>query len=117
LDLAAKTQIRDAHKNAAEPVLEEALRLVPRRSGKLAGSLRAAGTLSGGRVSAGLARVPYAGPIHFGWPTRPNRSKGWRGGPIRPNPFLYDALDARRQQVLDVYETRVNEWIRRAGLD
>lgn len=107
LDRVTKSEIKDVHKAAAEPVKREAMTLVPKRSGALASTLRTAGLQSGGRVRAGLGRVPYAGPIHFGWPARN----------IRPQPFLYDALDDRRRQVVDVYEVRVNEWIRRADLD
>lgn len=106
-DNLTKQDIKGAHKDAAEPVKREALQLVPKRSGKLAGTLRTAGLASGGRVRAGLGRVPYAGPIHFGWPSRN----------IRPQPFLFDALDARRTQVVDVYERRVGEWLRRSDLD
>jgi len=84
----------------------------------LAGSIRTTGTKTGGYVRAGSRKaVPYAGPVHFGWPTRPNPAKGWRGGPIRPNPFLYDALDARREQVQDMFYKGITKVARKAGLN
>ena len=48
-------------------------------------------------VRAGFARVPYAGPIHF----------GWRKRNIQPQPFLYEALDKRRNEVFDRYNKEV----------
>lgn len=109
--------LKAAHKEAAELVAKQAAFLVPVRKGRLQASIRASGTQREGVVRAGTARVPYAGPIHFGWPTRPNKQRGWRGGPIRPQPFIYDAMDRRIGEVLRVYEDRVEELIRRADLD
>ena len=106
--------------DVAKVVADKAYNLAPLGTGKNAGRLRetirAAGTKTGGRVRAGLAKVPYAGPIHFGWATRPDSSKGWRGGPIAPNPFLYDALDDRRHEVLDTYFRGVKTLQRKRGL-
>lgn len=109
----AMKELKEANKQAAAVVVKDAVLLVPKRSGALAKSIRAAGLQSGAEVRAGRASVPYAGPIHFGWPNRPNKAKKWRGGPIRPNPFLYKAIDRRRGDVLKVYERRVNEAIAR----
>jgi hypothetical protein len=80
---------------------------VPRRSGLLESSIRSSGQASGGVVRSGSVGVPYAGPIHFGWP----------GHNIEPQPYLYDALDDRASQVVDVYEQRVNGLIKTYGLD
>jgi hypothetical protein len=91
---AARGDMKAAHLQAAEIVKVKAVQLVPVRSGRLLQTIRAAGAQKSGRVRAGFARVPYAGPIHFGWPARR----------ISPQPFLYDALDARRFEVRDAYE-------------
>lgn len=93
--------LKAIHEAAAKLVEDTADPLVPRRSGALAGTLRSSGTKTGARVKAGFKRVPYAGPIHFGWPARG----------IRPQPFLYDALDRRRSEVVDLYEDRVDKLI------
>lgn len=39
-----------------------------------------------------------------------------RGGPIKPNPFIYRAIDARRQDVLDRYEASLEARARIEGL-
>jgi hypothetical protein len=44
-------------------------------------------------IVSGRGGVEYAGPIHFGWPKKR----------IRPNPFIYDAIDGRRQEVAQRY--------------
>jgi hypothetical protein len=71
--------------------------------GSLKGTLRSGASSRAGVVRIGKKLVPYAGPVHFGWPSRPNLSKGWRGGPIPPDTFLYDALDERRGEVEDAF--------------
>ena len=78
-------------------IVPEALSRVPRRSGRLAASIRSSATVKSGVVRAGGAKLPYAKPIHFGWPKHN----------ISPQPFLYEALDARRSAVIDAYVERV----------
>ena len=91
--------------SAAKVVAERGVDLAPVRSGNLRDTIRAAGQQAFGVVRAGnRGDVPYAAPVHWGWGTRPNWAKGWRGGPIAPNPFLYDALDDRRDEVVETYE-------------
>jgi hypothetical protein len=101
-----KNEMKDTHKEAAEVVVMGAKRLVPYRTGALAASIRALATKSSGRVRAGSASVPYAGPIHFGWPARA----------IVPNPFIYDALDDRRDDIRELYDERIDELIRKYDL-
>ena len=55
--------------------------MAPHRSGTLAGSVRGNQAKTMAAVRAGGARVPYAGPIHWGWPRRN----------IAAQPFLVDA--------------------------
>lgn len=99
----AVESLKQTNKQAADLVADTARPEIPVRSGRLKGTLRTTGTMRGGVVRLGRKAVPYAGPIHFGWPNRPDAAKGWRGGPIAPNPFLYDAMDKRVQDVMDVY--------------
>ena len=86
--------IRQSHKKIADVVTPTARRDVPVRNGKLKASIRPAGTLSKAEVRAGGARVPYAGPIHGGWPARN----------IAPNPFLTDAVSERYRDVIETLE-------------
>ena len=92
--------------DVATLVSDRAKDIVPRRTGNLADTIRPAGTKTAGRVRAGFKRVPYAGVIHFGFPARG----------IKPQPFLYDALDQRRGEVFDAYFKGVKEIQRKAGL-
>ena len=109
-DAAAKkgmqADLKGAYRTAARAVEVQAKMEAPRRSGRLAGSIKAKGTTTGASIVAGgLKSVPYAGPIHYGWPSRPNKSKGWRGGPIAANPFLtraaYGSIDIVRDVLAD----------------
>jgi len=101
-----KNELKDTHKAAAEIVVLGAKRYVPYRTGRLANSIRAIATQSSGRVRVGSAAVPYAGPIHFGWPARK----------ITPNPFVYDAMDTRVEEIRGLYEKRIMELIERYDL-
>ena len=101
-----KDELKDTHKAAAEIVVMGAKRYVPYRTGALANSIRAIATQSSGRVRVGSARVPYAGPIHFGWPARR----------ITPNPFVYEAMDERVEVIRGLYEKRVMELIEKYDL-
>jgi hypothetical protein len=82
---------------AAQIVAKQAKTGVPKDTGLLDSTIRAAGQAAAGVVRAGAARAPYAGPIHFGWPARN----------IEAVPFLYDALDDRRSEVLSAYEAAI----------
>jgi len=99
----AVASLKQTNKEAADLVADTARPDIPVRSGRLKGTLRTTGTMRGGVVRMGRKAVPYAGPVHFGWPNRPNPAKGWRGGPIRPNPFLYEAMDKRVGEVMAIY--------------
>ena len=63
--------LKGLHQDLAEMVMDRAVALAPVRTGRLKQTIRASGTKTAGRVRAGYKRVPYAGNIHFGWPTRP----------------------------------------------
>jgi hypothetical protein len=110
------SQVKRVHFESAQVIERRAEVLVPRRTGALAGTIRSTGTKRGGYVRAGKKSVPYAGPIHFGWPNRPNNAKEWRGGPIQPNPFLYAALESRRADVEERFWKALNKAQKRAGL-
>lgn len=99
-DTELKKTLRDSNKSAAQIVADEAQNTVPRRSGRLAGTIKAKGGQRDGSVKAGTgSRVPYAAPIHF----------GWRARNITPNPFLYEAQDRRRAEVIRFYESALDD--------
>lgn len=92
------SDLKDANQAAGQVVVEEARSIVPKLSGRLEGSIRASRAKGSATVKAGGAQLPYAGVIHFGWP----------GHNIDPNPFLYDALDARRNEVIAAYQDAID---------
>jgi hypothetical protein len=98
--------LKVAHAEAAKIVERQAEAIAPRRSGRLAASVRSSGQARQGIVRAGKAAVPYAGVIHFGWAARN----------IAPQPYLYDALDARRAEVIATYNGHVNKLIKKNDL-
>lgn len=93
LEPEAAAGFRQAGYASATIVADEAKTIVPVLTGRLRDTIRAALIESGGKVRAGIKSVPYAGPIHFGWGRRN----------ITPQPFLYSAIDSRRDEVLDTY--------------
>ncbi len=102
----AKAGLKDVNVEVAEIVARAAVTRVPSRSGALRETVRAAGAQTRASVKAGFKKVPYAGVIHFGWPARK----------IAPQPFLYDALDARRDEVVDTYANGMADLLRKNGL-
>jgi len=78
----------------------------PRETGNLAGTLRAGRGKTKAVVRAGGARAPYAGPVHYGWPARN----------IPANPFLTDALQRTRPQLLATLDKGLTDLLRRADL-
>ena len=98
--------LKELHTDLAKIVADRASQLAPVKSGKLRDTIRESGTKTAGRGRSGFKRVPYAGVIHFGFPARG----------IKPQPFLYDALDQRRDEVLDRYFQGVKKIQKKAGL-
>jgi hypothetical protein len=105
--------LKTTHRQVAGIVATEARRLAPKRTGKLAGTVRPLAGQRYARVAIGNNRktasgVPYAGPVYWGWPRTspalkhvapnfrtftPHADPKWF---IRPNEFVLDA--ARRTE-------------------
>ena len=101
-----KTEFLETNKQVAEIIIGESKKYVPVLSGNLAANIRNASTKKAAKVRAGSVAVPYAGPIHFGWPSRA----------IKPNPFFYDAIDRRRNEVTQRYASLVDSLITKYDL-
>lgn len=95
LDADLPKELNKVAKASADVVAQEARVLAPKLSGKLAAAIKPLGQAKGGLVKVG--GLPYHRVIHFGW-ARHN---------ISPRPFLYDALDARRDEVVEKFEREV----------
>jgi len=89
--------LKDANAAASAMVAREGASRAPRRSGALAASVRGSRQAARAVVAVGGARVPYAGPIHWGWPAR--------GIPRRP--FVLEAAEATQASWLAEYEAEI----------
>lgn len=89
--------LRDAHAAAARIVVGGTI--APSRTGTLAGSVRGSGTKTASIVRAGSKRVPYAGPIHW----------GWRRRNIEPQPFLTTAAAATEPRWVGLFVEAMND--------
>jgi HK97 gp10 family phage protein len=98
LDLA---DLKAAHAKIAALVLADAAANAPVRTGRLAATVRASATPSYAVVRAGRAAVPYAAPIHWGW-----RARG-----IQQQPFLQDAIESNRDEVVGIMLHKLTEII------
>lgn len=76
------SEFAEASRNTASIVTFGAMSRAPKRSGNLAASIRSGKGKNRVVVYAGGASVPYAGPIHWGWP----------GHGISDNPFILNAM-------------------------
>lgn len=102
---AAKKELREASKEAATMVRNAAVPLAPRgKTRRLAKSVGVVVSQTTAAVKAGSAtRVPYAGPVHFGWPLRG----------IAAQPFLYRAMKGRLRAIRQNYERRIERLAQR----
>lgn len=92
-------QMKDAHAAAARIAAAAARGKTPvGETGNLAASVRSSGTTTAGILRAGKASVPYAGPIHWGWPSRN----------ITAQPFLADGASSTEPVWVEAYAQAVN---------
>lgn len=64
------SDMKDANADVANYVASASKSAAPTVSGKLAATVRGNRAAASAVVRAGGAAVPYAGPIHWGWPAR-----------------------------------------------
>jgi hypothetical protein len=92
-------ELKAVSKDAAEIVASESRTMAPVLTGRLRDRVKAGATAKGADVR--IMGLVYAPPIVF----------GWRKHNIRPNPFIYRALDKRRDEVIERFEKGVNALI------
>lgn len=97
--------LRDANAQAAAVASRAGAARAPRRSGTLAASVRPGATKTQAVIRAGGARVPYAGPIHWGWPARH----------IAPQPFLSEGAQATEPTWLGIYMAAIERIVARVA--
>jgi hypothetical protein len=108
-------ELKAGNKALGEIVAARARQIVPVRSGALRKTISATKAATGAKITAGtpglLSKVPYAGPIHYGW----DNAFG-DGVTIEARPFLSDALDDVRDEVVDAYDKMIADLLKKAGL-
>ncbi|GIG64258.1 HK97 gp10 family phage protein [Phytomonospora endophytica] len=85
--------LKNANAKAASMVAGAAASSAPRRTGRLAATVRGNRAVGKAIIRAGRASVPYALPIHWGWPARN----------IAPNPWVSEAARRLEPVWLAVY--------------
>jgi hypothetical protein len=98
--------LKDAFARIAREAAQTAARHAPKKSGRLAATVRGNRAQSKAVVTAGRAAVPYAGPINYGWPRRGIRAAG----------FMQVADEEMRPKALSILEDEINQAARRRGL-
>lgn len=91
--------LKQTHKDVASLVTPAARARAPKRSGKLAASVRPGATKSAAIIRAGSGRVPYAGVQEWGWGRRH----------IASQPFMSPAARQTESAWKALYTERVNE--------
>jgi hypothetical protein len=119
-DVGLLKELKATNKTVAEMVVAAALPMVPRRSGKLAASVKAMASPTSAYGKAGSpARVPYAAAIHWGEGSgNVNFSSGATvGRPARNvpgRPFLWEAADRTINRAVREYEDAIDDLFDRA---
>lgn len=99
--------LKDVMADIASEGSQLASSFAPKRSGSLARSIRGNRAKNKAVVTAGKARVPYAGAINYGWPARN----------IEPSLFMQRADQVLAERVPDMLSEGIDRAIRKAGLD
>jgi hypothetical protein len=89
--------LKDAHARVANLVAGRARAATPigPPALHLRDSVRGAGQAGAAVIRAGFASLPYANPIHWGWPARH----------IAAQPFIWNAIADTQSEWLDMYVT------------
>lgn len=116
IDAEAPKGLRLALNDAANIVVDTARPMMPRRSGRAQGAVKAKSTRTESRVSAGSARVPYVPWLDYGGEGRvkgrPAKREFRKGGR-----YVYPAFYASRSKVEDTLERALLRVVADAGLE
>jgi hypothetical protein len=97
LDKRLKKANQTAITRAVVPAVKKG---APRKSGRLARSVRGLATAKRAQLAVGSnVRVPYAGVINFGWPAHN----------IQPQEFIYRGIEQSRDEILDIYVDELDQ--------
>lgn len=100
------SDLKEAFAAVAQKGADIAADYAPKRSGRLAGSIRGNKAKAKAVVAAGGRGAPYAGAINYGWPRRG----------IAPSSFMQRADEALRPYALHELDSEIQSKIRQKGL-
>ena len=109
------SDLKAAHKQAAEIGVRAVQPITPVLTGRLAASVRGAGTTTAAIIRAGKKAVPYAGAVHWGrkmWPSMistPNAPRKLVYSFIKPRLFIVDGVTDVEPAWVAVYEKALEE--------
>lgn len=93
----ALEDLKEANQRVAVAVATAAASRAPRRSGLLA--YRTKGNRAAGKATVSVPGVPYAAPIHWGWPARG----------IEAQPFIAAAAQDTEPAWIGVYQSEIDK--------
>lgn len=99
--------LKDANARLSGDIAQRASAIAPRLTGALASSIRGNRAQKKLQIKAGNARVPYAGVIEFGWPSRR----------IEAQPYLRRAAFREKDLIKQRYEDNIEQIIRKYDFD
>lgn len=112
-------ELREANRDAAELVARSARRRAPRgphegggRIQPVVSSIRALASQRAGQVAIGGARAPHGPPLEFGGTLRRFHSQARTR--VTAQPFLYPAIAAEQDEVVEFYGDAIDRLTRRA---
>ena len=114
LDKSLPKGLRLAGNEAADIVVKAAKPRVPHRSGRAAGSLKAASTATMARVQGGSKRVPYFAFLDFGG--RVGRRHSVKRPFLKQGRYIWAAFADNRGKVQKTLRKALSELARGAGL-
>lgn len=101
------SDLKEAMGRVATEVMPDYQRHVPRVTGALVGDFRAAKAKGRARLLVGRARVPYAGPVNYGWSARN----------IKPANFVAKGDAAAAPKASNSLEREISQLISQLNLD
>ncbi len=110
----SQKQLRIVLNSAAEIVVARARPMVPRRSGRAAGSLKAQSSQRLARVKAGGAAVPYYPWLDFGGAV--GKSNSVRRPFFKEGRYIYPAFTSSRGKVEEALEKGLSDLVKKSGL-
>jgi hypothetical protein len=99
--------LKDVFSEIAAEGARLASSFAPRRTGRLAATIRGNKAKNKAVIAAGKGKIKYAGAINYGWPVRN----------IRPALFMQRADTALAPKAVQMLETGLDGIIKKAGLD